>query len=114
MDWQKTQNPPSGKWGTARRRSIMSKKHVLSAATFVVVILFATSLVAAAETGLTLDRWIIASGGSQATNGGTALQSTIGQPFVYQVESSGFELCSGFLCSTQSEFYLYIPTLLKD
>jgi hypothetical protein len=92
----------------------MRKQHVLSAATFVVVILFATSLVAAAETGLTLERWIIASGGSQATNGGTGLQSTIGQPLAYRVENGTSELCSGFLCEAQSEFYLFIPTLMKN
>jgi hypothetical protein len=92
----------------------MSKKHVLSAAIFFVVILFATNLVAAAETGLTLERWIIASGGSLISNSGTALQSTIGQPLAYRVENGTSELCSGFLCEAQSEFYLFIPTLMKN
>jgi hypothetical protein len=73
-----------------------------------------TGLLNASTTSLGLNWWVIGSGGSRITTGGTVLQSTIGQPLAYRAGSGAVELCAGFWCGTAGEYEVFLPAILNQ
>jgi hypothetical protein len=58
--------------------------------------------------------WVIGSGGSRITSGGTVLQSTLGQPLAYRAGSGGLEVCAGFWCGAAGEYEVFLPVVMKQ
>ena len=84
-----------------------------------VILILISSLIAAvpvlAQVSSTYDlSWhVIGSGGGKMMSAGYALQGTIGQVATGSMRSPNHALCSGFLCSAEAEYRVYLPLLLK-
>ncbi len=72
-------------------------------------------LVVAAQSGYTLQRWVIGSGGSTALSSGSyRLSGTLGQPIAGGVQAgTGEGLNSGFWYGGTISYRIYLPAVLR-
>lgn len=61
-----------------------------------------------------VDRQVIASGGTQLEQGAYSLDNTLGQPVVGSSSEGDTAVCVGFWCQSAVEYTVYVPVILKD
>ncbi len=81
--------------------------------------LLLASVVLAAPTAPTLDRYVIGGGGGLTEVGIYTLEGTIGQALVGANSTAPFDLCSGFWCGldvdyTPFSYYISLPLVLRQ
>jgi hypothetical protein len=79
--------------------------------------LFLLAGTALAQGNPTIDWWVIGGGGGSASNGGTSLDGTIGQPVVGSNTSGSTQLDSGFwggAVGGLDEYKVYLPLILRQ
>lgn len=74
-----------------------------------------TPALASASSTHTLSRHVIAGGGGPMDGTGHTMMGTIGQPMVGSMAfSGGHSLCSGFWCTGEVEYEVYLPLVLRN
>ncbi|MBN1954797.1 MAG: hypothetical protein JW900_07080 [Anaerolineae bacterium] len=89
------------------------RKAALIALALVACLALAVPVLAHVSAAYDLSWNVIAGGGGKMESTQHTLYGTVGQAATGHMSSSGHTLCSGFWCSGEVEYWVYLPLVLR-